>query len=124
MPRSQAGPRTSLSSLELELSTGQFFFPFIHEWPVDGASPEVRHMRVRAETGDGGIEESIILAKDGTVRREEEFDVGCADPLEALDEIERFDPWWASMTPTHPSRKMLSPENRRWPIRIASWPAV
>ena len=36
----------------------------------------------------------------------------------------RFEPWWASITPTQPSRKMLSPEKSRLPIRNASWPAV
>ena len=36
----------------------------------------------------------------------------------------RFEPWWASITPTQPSRKMLSPEKSRLPIRSASWPAV
>ena len=36
----------------------------------------------------------------------------------------RFEPWWASITPTLPSRKMLSPEKSRLPIRSASWPAV
>jgi hypothetical protein len=49
-------------------------------------------MRVRAETVDGGIEQSIILAEDGTVRREEEFDVGCADSLEAPDEVGQIRP--------------------------------
>ncbi len=36
----------------------------------------------------------------------------------------RLEPWWASITPTQPSRKMLSPENSIEPIRNESWPAV
>ena len=73
--------------LEFQCTTSEFFFPLVHERPVDGAGTEVGQVGVGFEAGDRRFDQAVVLAEDRSVRGEKVFGVRVADALQAGDEI-------------------------------------
>jgi len=57
----------SVPRLFRQLSLGNFLFPFIHQGPIDGAGSEVGHRQITAQAIDGGLQQAVVLPKNGAV---------------------------------------------------------
>jgi hypothetical protein len=86
-------PAEKLTGLQVEsASTGrmdassQFLFPFVEEWPVDGAGTEIGHVLIPVESVDGGLQELAIVSKCRSVAWQQPLDAAVLDAFERLDE--------------------------------------
>ena len=71
----------SLAPLELlrQHAACDFVFPFVEQWPVDGAGSKVGHVLVPVQAGDGRIELSVVLSERRAVTRQQPFHIAVSN---------------------------------------------
>ena len=84
---------------------------------------EVSKVGVVLESGDGCIEEGIVLAENRAMKREQKVDVAVRMRFRLAMKSTRFEPWCASMTRAAVAEDVIAGEEEL-PMRNESWPAV
>src|SRR5687768_13874100 len=70
-----------------QLAGGDFLFPFVEEWPGDGAGAEVGHVLILRQAVDRLLQDAVVTAKDRPVARQQELGVVLDDALQRLQVI-------------------------------------